>query len=303
MPDWTLYDPQLRQWSAEGVKPDEIAKRLNLKRQTVRDRPIKLGLFVPEPKTRKSPHQEMTRPHETVEVLSGHLSTDEDTAGEVHDGAVHEFDRLPDGYAKEIQPMRPYSDAEEFALNESMRLFGFVGAIVRDQYGRILDGHHRQRVARLRGLGVPYTITQVRDDAHAVAVATSLNAVRRQYPREEREQIAIAMRDQGFSYRVIAAALGVSKDTVQRDIFGGFKIIPAPEPEVAGVSSETPARMLTESPVSSETAQSVMDNPPVSHETPARRIRGRDQKSYPAQRPTTQKAPKRSDSDDSTRAD
>jgi hypothetical protein len=303
MPDWTLYDPQLRQWSAEGVKPDEIAKRLNLKRQTVRDRPIKLGLFVPEPKTKKSPHQEMTRPHETVEVLSGHLSTDEDTAGEVHDGAVHEFDRLPDGYAKEIQPMRPYSDAEEFALNESMRLFGFVGAIVRDQYGRILDGHHRQRVARLRGLGVPYTITQVRDDAHAVAVATSLNAVRRQYPREEREQIAIAMRDQGFSYRVIAAALGVSKDTVQRDIFGGFKIIPAPEPEVAGVSSETPARMLTESPVSSETAQSVMDNPPVSHETPARRIRGRDQKSYPAQRPTTQKAPKRSDSDDSTRAD
>src|SRR5262245_45211966 len=170
MPDWTLYDPQLRQWSAEGEKPDEIAKRLNLKRQTVRDRLINLRLFVPEPKTKKSPHQEMTTPHEMVEVLPGHLSIDEDTAGEVHDGAVHEFDRLPNGYAKEIQPMRKYTDAEEWALNESMRLYGFFGTIIRDQYGRTLDGHHRERIARLRGLGVPFVIRHVKDDAEAIAI-------------------------------------------------------------------------------------------------------------------------------------
>jgi hypothetical protein len=69
---------------------------------------------------------------------------------------VNEFEALPGGYAKVIQPMRPYTDAEEWALNRSMELYGFIGTIIYDQYGRILDGHHRQRVARLRGLGAPF---------------------------------------------------------------------------------------------------------------------------------------------------
>jgi hypothetical protein len=111
------------------------------------------------------------------------------------------------------------------------------------------------------------------------------------------------MRDHGFSFRAIAAALGVSKDTVQRDIFGNFKIISAPESEAAvsdetpdpvmstaGVSSETPHQPPTAPtvpPVSHETPDPVSDEPPVSHETPApeKWIRGRDQKSYPAKRP------------------
>jgi hypothetical protein len=297
MPDWDVYDPQLRQLHAESVSQVMIAKRLGLPRQTVRDRLKKLGLPATNPKPSISPPQEKAMPEESVQVLPGQISIeDTDTPPVVQYGAVHEFERLPDGYAEEIQPMRPYSEAEEFALDESIRLFGFQGAIVRDQYGRILDGHHRQRVARLRGLGVPHTITHVTNDAHALAIATSLNAVRRQYPRKEREQIALAMRDQGFSYRVIAAALGVSKDTVQRDILGGFKIIPAPEPETEPVSHETPGPWVTVPPVASETAAAVSDNLPVASETPAQRpqhqperIRGRDKKSYPAQRPRANK--------------
>ena len=235
------------------------------------------------------------------------MDLDADTPPEVQYGAVHEFDALPEGYAKVIQPMRPYSDAEEYALNESMRLFGFVGAIVRDQYGRILDGNQRQRVARQRGLGVPHTITQVRDDAHAVAVATSLNAVRRQYPRQEREQIALSMRDQGFSYRVIAAALGVSKDTVQRDIMGNFQIIPAPEPESEIVSSETISGNAHETTVSSETISGMAhetDLTIVSSETistvepptpaqppqPVQRVKRKGGGTYPAQRSNGTKA-------------
>ena len=75
-----------------------------------------------------------------VEVLPGQMTIeDTDTASaEVHHGAVHEFDALPEGYAKVIQPMREYTPAEEFALDKSMELYGFQGAIVCDQYGRIL---------------------------------------------------------------------------------------------------------------------------------------------------------------------
>jgi transposase-like protein len=76
----------------------------------------------------------------------------------VHYDAVNEFEALPEGYAKVIQPMRPYTEAEEWALNKSMELYGFIGTIVYDQYGRILDGNQRQRIARLRGLTVPFTI-------------------------------------------------------------------------------------------------------------------------------------------------
>jgi hypothetical protein len=214
------------------------------------------------------------------------ITTDADTPSEVQYDAVGEFDALPTGYAKVIQPMREYTEAEDFALNESIRLFGFVGAIVRDQYGRILDGNQRQRVARQRGLAVPYTITHVRDDAHALAVATSLNAVRRQYPRAEREQIALSMRDQGFSYRVIAAALGVSKDTVQRDIFGGFKIIPAPEPEAEIVSNETIPSDTHETTVSNETISPVTHESPDTAPAPVPRVKRKGGGTYPAQRPT-----------------
>jgi DNA-binding CsgD family transcriptional regulator len=214
----------------------------------------------------KRPKQLRTNIYDWKRRLLTTRPGDATDVADVQYGAVGEFDRLPDGYAKTIQPMRPYSEAEEFALQESMRLYGFLGAIVRDQYGRILDGNQRQRIARLRGLGVPYTITHVKDDAHAMEIARTANVIRRHYTREQREQIALAMRDQGFSYRLIAVALGVSKDTVQRDISGGFTIIPE---------------------------QDARETPGVSHETPApqERVRGRDGKSYLAKRPSAPKPP------------
>ena len=35
MPDWTLYDPQLRQFMTDGLSPTAMAKRLGLARMTV----------------------------------------------------------------------------------------------------------------------------------------------------------------------------------------------------------------------------------------------------------------------------
>jgi transposase len=323
-PEWLSADIQELYTACQGnirAIQEAIQEKRGVKiaYMTISNRMDQLGLERPRKKSKQTT-QEDTMIDAPVEVLPGQMSTeDTDTPAEVHYGAVHEFDALPEGYAKVIQPMREYSPAEEFALTESMRLFGFVGAIVRDQFGRVLDGNQRQRVARLRGLGVPHTITHVRDDAHALAVATSLNAVRRQYPREEREQLAIAMRDQGFSYRVIAAALGVSKDTVQRDIFGGFKIIPAPESEAEIVSDETLHRDAHETTVSSETISKMAhetDSKIVSPETiittepptpaqppkPVKRVQRKGGGTYPAQRPTTQKTSKPSSIDQGTTA-
>lgn len=217
-----------------------------------------------------------------------------DTPGEVHYGAVGEFDALPEGYAKDIQPMKPYSDAEEWALNKSMELYGFMGAIVKDQYGRILDGNQRRRIANRRGLGVPYTITQVKDDAHAIEIARVANTVRRHYTPEQRQELAPILRDQGFSYRAIAEALGVGVATVYRDVFGVLRErpeavdheerVPNGTPEVVTHPSET---VMHKSVVPNGTPEPVMAAPtPEQTPEPVKRVKGRDQKSYPAKRPT-----------------
>jgi hypothetical protein len=128
------------------------------------------------------------------------------------------FQPLPEGYVTVIQPMRPYTEEEEAALNTSFDLYGFLGSIVRDQYGRILDGNHRDRLATAKGLDVPYTVTTVKDDLHAKDVAFTLNTVRREYTPAEREQIGLTLRAQGYSYRRIGMALGVSQVQAMHDV-------------------------------------------------------------------------------------
>jgi hypothetical protein len=304
MPDWALYDPQLRQFHADGVTSAEMARRVNLPPQTVRDRLIKLGLLTTRPKTKKSPRPEGTMPDDVVKVLPGQISlNDADTPGEVHYGAVSEFDAIPEGYAKTIQPMREYTEAEEWALNKSMELYGFIGTIVRDQYGRILDGNQRERVARLRALAVPYTITHVRDDAHAMEIATSLNAVRRHYTAEQRQELAPILRDQGFSYRAIAEALGVGKSTVYRDVFGQLRIRPEPVIDTEIVPNGTLPVVSTEAPTqggdsdANDHAEIVPHGtmPEINHAerdvaappaNPPQRVKRKGGGTYPAQRPT-----------------
>jgi hypothetical protein len=83
MPDWEPIDPKLHEWTAEGINPAEMCRRLGWdrkKRQTIVDRLRKLGLKEPErPKTT----EEHPMPDEPVDVLPGQISMeDADTVGE-----------------------------------------------------------------------------------------------------------------------------------------------------------------------------------------------------------------------------
>ena len=284
MPDWTLYDPQLQQFMADGVSPTAMAKRLGLARMSVVDRLRKLGLK-PSPRGKPQPPQEAGMIEDPVEVLPNQMEIDADTPAAVHHDAVNEFDRLPDGYATVIQPMREYTEAEDEALKESVRLFGFLGAIVCDQYGRVLDGNQRQRVARWFGKGCPFTITHVENDEHALAIAESLNTVRREYTREQREQIAASLRARGESYRYIAEALRISVAQAYTDV----KRSEAAQ-DVQDLTPDplrTDSSVKTEPPVQDLTPETAATESPVSPRTPApeKRTRGGDGKSYPAERP------------------
>ena len=115
----------------------------------------------------------------------------------------------------------------EDALRASIRRFGVLSPVTRDQHGRIIDGHHRVRIAEEEGIGIADdVIIHVADDDEAREIARTLNADRRQLTEEQRREVSIELRKGGHSIRAIAGALGVPPATTQRD--------------TAGVSPDTP---------------------------------------------------------------
>ena len=65
----------------------------------------------------------------------------------------------------------------EDALRASIRRFGVLSPVTRDQHGRILDGHHRVRIAAEEGIGIADdVIIHVKDDDEAREIARTLGA-------------------------------------------------------------------------------------------------------------------------------
>lgn len=106
----------------------------------------------------------------------------------------------------------------EDALRASMSRFGVIVPVVRDQDGRIVDGHHRVRLAEELGIAYPERHVTVADDDEAREIARTLNADRRHLTDEQRREIAADLRREGHSERAIAGALGTSQATVHRDL-------------------------------------------------------------------------------------
>lgn len=106
----------------------------------------------------------------------------------------------------------------EDALRASIQRFGVLVPVVKDQHGRIVDGHHRSRIAREIGVSYVTQTVTVADDDEAREIAHTLNADRRQLTEEQRREVVADLRRAGHSERAIAGALGVSQKTVNRDI-------------------------------------------------------------------------------------
>jgi N6-adenosine-specific RNA methylase IME4/DNA-binding CsgD family transcriptional regulator len=89
-----------------------------------------------------------------------------------------------------------------------------------DEDGEILDGHHRLRAWReLRAEGCivpdyPRMIRRGLSEEQKRNHARSLNVLRRHLSKEQREQVAIDMANDGMSRRQIAEAIGVTHPTV-----------------------------------------------------------------------------------------
>lgn len=108
--------------------------------------------------------------------------------------------------------------ATEAALAASIERFGVLVPVVVDQNGQCLDGHHRRRIADKLGVKYRVDVVQVAGDEEGREIARTLNSDRRHLDVEQRREVVAALREQRHSLRAIAGAVGVSKDTVQRDL-------------------------------------------------------------------------------------
>lgn len=138
----------------------------------------------------------------------------------------------------------------EDALRASISRFGVLVPVVKDQHGRIIDGHHRSRVADQLGVKYRVDVLQVSDEDEAREIARTLNSDRRQLTEEQRRAVAIELRQQGHSYRAIGGALGVSHTQARQDVEAArlestFQSSPEPDRVVRQGGGSYPARRPT----------------------------------------------------------
>lgn len=118
----------------------------------------------------------------------------------------------------DFQLFPPLDAATEAALRASIELEGVLVPVIVDQAGRIIDGHHRARIAEELGVDYATISLSVNDDEHGRVLAAKLNAVRRQLKPKQRRLVVGGLRQRGLGITAIAKALGVSVGTVHGDL-------------------------------------------------------------------------------------
>lgn len=118
--------------------------------------------------------------------------------------------------AEVFQVMPPLSATECEALKADIAENGVLVPVVKDQHGRIIDGHHRSRIADELGVSYRVDIVRVDDDQAALRLARVYNMTRRHLTREQRRQLIAdeIKADPTRSNRAIGRLLGVDHKTV-----------------------------------------------------------------------------------------
>lgn len=110
--------------------------------------------------------------------------------------------------------------ATEAALRASIQRFGVLVPVTKDQHGRILDGHHRARIAKELGVEYGIRLRKVASESEAREIARTLNEDRRHMPRDQRQVVVKALKEEGHSNVAIGNVVKVDEATVRRDLSG-----------------------------------------------------------------------------------
>lgn len=150
--------------------------------------------------------------------------------GSVQSGQLREF--VIDGwtcyltYADLLPPQTP----EEFrSLYESIQAKGMLQSCLLSQTGQdrhyhVLDGMHRLIIAvalELRWNDIKKAYRNLLDETARYEHALDTNLARRHLTPDQRRELALKLRQKGWSFAQIAKATGTSKSTAARDVADG----------------------------------------------------------------------------------
>lgn len=115
------------------------------------------------------------------------------------------------------QVMPPLSVEEYEALKADIAKRGVLVPVVTDEYGEIIDGHHRVQACQELGIADwPVDVRAGLTEDEKLELAYTLNYARRQVSKEQKQADAEKLRQQSWSYRRIARVLGVGERTARR---------------------------------------------------------------------------------------
>jgi ParB-like chromosome segregation protein Spo0J len=92
--------------------------------------------------------------------------------------------------AVRFQSLPPLSPDEYAALEKSILDYGVLVPILVDEHDVVIDGHHRQKIAKHHDLPCPREVKTGFTDTEKRGLALSLNIDRRHLTREQRRPLA-----------------------------------------------------------------------------------------------------------------
>ncbi len=104
------------------------------------------------------------------------------------------------------------------ALLEDIEKRGMVYPVIRDQHGRTIDGHQRERACAALGIVPHYRVVPVASDTEREALAIVLNTHRRHLTPAQRGEAILRLAATGMTQAEIGAAVGVSQGEVSKTV-------------------------------------------------------------------------------------
>lgn len=165
----------------------------------------------------------------------------------------------------DLQVMPDLSAEEERELEESILTHGVLEPIKVDEHGTIIDGHHRQKIAKRHNLPCPHVVMSGFTDAEKRTLALTLNLDRRHLSREQRREVLAKSikADPQLSDRAHAQRTGSSDKTagaVRRDLEANAEI-PHSSDRVTANGKPAPGPKPKPKPRSSKAEAPVEDAP------------------------------------------
>jgi ParB-like chromosome segregation protein Spo0J len=122
--------------------------------------------------------------------------------------------------------------------------------VVTDEDGNVIDGHHRVKACEELGVKYPTRVIAGFSEEQKQDLSVELNMHRRHLTKEQKKELAVNLREQGWTQERIGKALGVPQQTISRwftHLSNPDQPSPnQPDPEIIRLKKEIEAREESE---------------------------------------------------------